>query len=102
VALVAGEAGIGKTRLLRELVRCVPSSTVVLAGNADPGALGRPYELASGLLGHDLATEADPVRAALELTVARIGSAPAVLLFEDLHWADAESVAVIDRLAQQP
>jgi DNA-binding CsgD family transcriptional regulator len=102
VALVAGEAGIGKTRLLRELVRCVPSPTVVLAGNADPGALGRPYELAGSLLGRDLSMEADPVRAALDLTSARIGSAPAVLLFEDLHWADAESVAVIDRLAQQP
>jgi DNA-binding CsgD family transcriptional regulator len=102
VALVAGEAGIGKTRLLRELVRCVSADTVVMVGNADPGALGRPYELAGSLLGRDLAAEDDPVRAALDVTQSRIGSAPALLVFEDLHWADAESVAVIDRLAQQP
>ncbi len=33
---------------------------------------------------------------------ARIGQRPAVVIFEDLHWADAESATVIDRLAQLP
>ncbi len=102
VALVAGEAGIGKTRLLRELVRSVGPSTVVLAGHAEPGTLGRPYELAGAVLGQDLCAEGDPIRAALDLAAAKVGSRPALLVFEDLHWADAESVAVIDRIAQQP
>jgi DNA-binding CsgD family transcriptional regulator len=54
------------------------------------------------VLDHDLAGEDEPVRAALELSSARIGDRAGLLVFEDLHWADAESVAVIDRLAQQP
>ena len=45
VALIAGEAGIGKTRLVQELVGSVPAGTVVLAGQADPGTVGRPMEL---------------------------------------------------------
>ena len=45
IALVAGEAGIGKTRLAQELVRRAPSGTTVLAGQADPGTVGRPMEL---------------------------------------------------------
>ena len=32
----------------------------------------------------------------------RIGDDPAIVIFEDLHWADAESATVIDRLAQLP
>ena len=46
VALVVGEAGVGKTRLLRELVRSLPPDVTVLAGQAEPGSLGRPFELA--------------------------------------------------------
>ncbi len=45
VALVSGEAGIGKTRLVQELVRRAPGGTLVLAGQADPGTVGRPMEL---------------------------------------------------------
>ena len=42
VALVAGEAGVGKTRLVQELVNAVPVDTRVLVAQADPGSLGRP------------------------------------------------------------
>ena len=42
---MAGEAGIGKTRLVQELVRRAPAGTLVLAGQADPGTVGRPMEL---------------------------------------------------------
>src|SRR4029453_10146108 len=51
VALVAGEAGIGKTRLVQELVAQAPGGTVVLAGQADPGAESRPMELFRDALG---------------------------------------------------
>jgi DNA-binding NarL/FixJ family response regulator len=123
VALVAGEAGIGKTRLVQELVRRVPPGTLVLAGQADPGTLGRPMELfldavdagargdgASGdgdgaadlfAVVRDADRPADErVRAGVDL-VRRLGRERTVLVvFEDLHWADAESVGVFERLAE--
>src|ERR1700712_2210978 len=45
IALVGGEAGVGKTRLVRELVERLPEGTVGLAGQADPRLLGLPFEL---------------------------------------------------------
>lgn len=45
VALVGGEAGVGKTRLVQELLTGLPDGTVVLAGQAEQGGPGRPYQL---------------------------------------------------------
>ncbi|HKA03337.1 MAG TPA: LuxR C-terminal-related transcriptional regulator [Acidimicrobiales bacterium] len=101
VALVTGEPGVGKTRLLQELLGGLPAGTAVLAGAAEPGALGRPYEVVRAMLegplppvhGEELRHD---VVAAIE---ERLGDGPAVAVFEDLHWADAESVAVLDCVA---
>ena len=101
VALVAGEAGVGKTRLLRELVADLPPGITVLSGAADPDALGRPYSLAAAVLPAPPSGFTDP-DAVVARFAARIGDDPAVVIFEDLHWADAESATVIDRLAQLP
>jgi DNA-binding CsgD family transcriptional regulator/tetratricopeptide (TPR) repeat protein len=101
VALVSGEGGVGKTRLLQELIGAVPAGTVVLSGAAEPGSLGRPYELVTGLLPEAAARAASgDAPADVAAAVAdRIGGSPAVVVFEDLHWADSESVAVFERLA---
>jgi hypothetical protein len=45
VVLVTGEAGIGKTRLVSELVATLDPSTPVLAGQGSQGAPGRPFQL---------------------------------------------------------
>jgi len=45
VALIAGEPGIGKTRLTNELLATLPPEHVVLVGHAEPGSLSRPYEV---------------------------------------------------------
>ena len=99
VALVGGEAGIGKTRLLTELIEGAPAGTLVLAGQAEPGALGRPFELARSVLGEAPAHAEDAVRAIVEAVETRVGERRTLVVFEDLHWADAESVAVFERLA---
>src|SRR5947209_636605 len=106
VAIVAGEPGIGKTRLVQEVVAGLPAGAVTLAGQADPGALGRPFELLLDAVdgaaadGGLLSTLSDPGRgllerlhAGLEIVAALAGAGPAVVVFEDLHWADPESVA---------
>ena len=100
VALVVGEAGVGKTRLLRELVHSLPSGVTVLAGQAEPGSLGRPFELALDALGLDAVPDAtDRLTAVVQAYLERVGRGPAVIIFEDLHWADAESLGVFERLA---
>ncbi|GIF16330.1 regulatory LuxR family protein [Actinoplanes teichomyceticus] len=115
VAIIAGEPGIGKTRLVRELLAILPARTVVLVGQAEPGSLSRPYEvLLDAVDNHpavdeeQLAALADPRRSPVErlhtgLAVLNdlIGDSPAVVVFEDLHWADSESAALFERIADQ-
>ncbi len=115
VALVAGEAGIGKTRLVQELVSRAPTGTLVLAGQADPGTVGRPMELFLDAIGRtDLSADPenasvveDPsrsaeerVRAGVDLVRSLSGDRPSLVVFEDLHWADSESLATFELLAE--
>ncbi len=102
VALVAGEAGVGKTRLLRELAATVLDGTLVLAGEAEPGSLGRPLDVVNSLVGEASPGHGDPRAVALDTIVERVRGRRAVIIFEDLHWADTESVAVFELLAAQP
>jgi DNA-binding CsgD family transcriptional regulator/tetratricopeptide (TPR) repeat protein len=123
VALVAGEAGIGKTRLVQELVRRVPPGTLVLAGQADPGTVGRPMELFLDAVDTAVAGDGESagdgriedlvaavraadrpaderIRAGVDLVRLLGTGVTTVVIFEDLHWADSESVAVFERLAE--
>lgn len=118
VALVAGEAGIGKTRLVQELLAAMAPGCVVLAGQADPGSVGRPMELfLDALRGtptgaaaeHDELLDAvrdderpaeERVRAAVDLVRRLTAERGGLVVFEDLHWADAESLSVLERLAE--
>src|ERR1700732_1782972 len=126
VALIRGEAGVGKTRLIEELTAGLPRGVLVLSAQAEQGAMGRPYELlldavapavaawsrvppglrrwedALGVLlaptapqraAADRGYSADELaRAGAELVRHLVGAGPAVVVFEDLHWADAESL----------
>jgi len=115
LAIVAGEPGIGKTRLIQELLGTLPPETVVLVGHAEPGSLARPYEvLMDALDGRPdvdaaaLDSVADPahspverLHAGLAVVNTLVGDRPAVIIFEDLHWADSESAALFERIADQ-
>lgn len=105
VALVGGEAGIGKTSLLRAFAE--RSGMPVLWGACDPLFTPRPL----GPL-HDMAAGLGPaVAAALARDAGRIevfgavldalGRVPRTLVFEDLHWADETTLDLLAYLGRR-
>src|SRR4051794_27714104 len=138
VAVVAGDAGTGKSRLVGELARALAAEDVaVLLGDSQPD-LVRPYGPWADALGHlarhapaevlralagDLAPlgltrdgaaapDADPdavrhrLHAAVGDLLADVSLAPRgpalVVVLEDVHWADRESVRLLRHLARTP
>jgi DNA-binding CsgD family transcriptional regulator len=113
LAILAGEPGIGKTRLVQELLAALPDGTVLLVGHAEPESLARPYEVLLDALDTAGTTELDaaltdpahsPVErlhAGLSIVSRLVGDRPAVIVFEDLHWIDSESAALFERLAER-
>src|SRR5476649_20392 len=66
LVLVSGEAGIGKTRLLREFIARLPSGLTSIVAAAQPGSLGRAFDVVSQLCppGGDPARDVVPAIAA--------------------------------------
>jgi DNA-binding CsgD family transcriptional regulator len=136
VALIGGEAGIGKSRMVIELLAAVPQGTRVLVGRAGQGAPGRPYSVLLDAIEPvvtgwasippELSPREDSVRLLLRPVAPGLGPcddreygpdelmragvnlvrflapAPSVIVFEDLHGADPESVGLFGRLAVMP
>ena len=103
VAFVVGEAGIGKTSLLRTFTQSLaPSAVRPLWGACDPLHTPRPlgplHDMAEGLgVAVRAALTRDPGR--LEIFAAVLDALrrePLCVVFEDLHWADE---ATLDLLA---
>ncbi len=138
VVLVAGEAGAGKTRLIRELAHeAAAGGALVLYGTSD-AAVSTPYQplrewiefalraadpeaLREGLAGAggalarlvpELARLAQPppaesaddrhmlVTAARTLLAGLSRTQPLLLVADDLHWADAETLFLVRQLAR--
>jgi DNA-binding CsgD family transcriptional regulator/tetratricopeptide (TPR) repeat protein len=99
LAIVSGEAGAGKSALLRRFSDVVASTADVLAGACDPLSAPRPLgplvdvapqlslEIVDLLHVGDRDRVFDAVLAEL-----RDRPRPAVLIIEDIHWADASTL----------
>jgi DNA-binding CsgD family transcriptional regulator len=122
---IEGDAGIGKSHLVAELVdraagqghpvlmghaeqlmqtfplRAAADALAVTARAADP-ARAAVSALLSGVSA-DGVSYFDPVRAAaermIEIVERTCADRPLVLVLEDLHWADEDSLALLDRLS---
>ncbi len=107
VVLLSGEAGIGKTSVVRELARRVDRGTRLLVGACDDLRTRRPLgPLRDAALGTGGPLEralaggaVEPVYAA---AVAELALPPVtVLVVEDAHWVDDASLDVLRHVARR-
>jgi DNA-binding CsgD family transcriptional regulator len=121
---LSGPAGVGKSRLAREAAQLAREhGATVLTGRAVPGSAALPYRpLVEALAawarnapavdlgpyaraldvlvpGHRTDEPLSPVFVAEGLLRALLHLGPTLLLLEDLHWADEETLAAVEYLA---
>jgi DNA-binding CsgD family transcriptional regulator/tetratricopeptide (TPR) repeat protein len=108
LVLIAGEAGVGKTALLRRFCDEQRRSVRVLWGSCDalftPRPLG-PFLDIAAVAGRELAKlvqgNAIPYHVAAGLLRELHEQAPTVLVLEDLHWADEATLDVLKLVARR-
>jgi DNA-binding CsgD family transcriptional regulator/tetratricopeptide (TPR) repeat protein len=103
---VGGEAGAGKTALLRRFCRLQDKRVRILWGSCDPLRTPRPLgpfvdvaEAAGGELADLVAASARPYEVARAMLEELRGRRLTVLVLEDLHWADEATLDVVALLA---
>src|SRR4029077_16197924 len=109
IALVRGEAGIGKTSFVERFIAIRGQTMRILKGNCDalftPSPLGPLYDIARQTGGRLLAQlEGETPRVALFSTMLDhlCGPAPPTLLIiEDIHWADEATLDLIKFLSRR-
>jgi DNA-binding CsgD family transcriptional regulator len=108
LVLVAGEAGVGKTVLLRRFCERHAGSARVLWGDCDAlftlSPLGPLVDIAA-VSGGELAErvgEGAPPHAVAAAALAEMGRGdPAIVVFEDAHWADEPTLDVLRLLGRR-
>jgi DNA-binding CsgD family transcriptional regulator len=107
--LVAGEAGIGKTRLAAELTRRAREAgwQILLGRSIDLVGTELPYQpFAEALrpLGgtrRAVSSQLQVFEETLDLLSSHAAAAPALIVLEDLHWADTSTLDLVVFLAQR-
>jgi DNA-binding CsgD family transcriptional regulator/tetratricopeptide (TPR) repeat protein len=105
VVLVSGEAGIGKSALLRRFLDEVAADVRVLFGACDdllaPRALGPLRDAARGTGGPLERALDGPVEGVFPAVLAQLSGAPTVLAVDDVQWADDTTLDVLRYLARR-
>lgn len=108
VVLVGGEAGVGKTALLRRFCEDHCESARILWGACDPLFTPRPLgplfavaESAGGELEEVVGTGVMPHEVVAALGRELLARAPSVFVLEDVHWADEATLDVLKLLARR-
>src|ERR671931_1780029 len=108
VLLVSGEAGVGKTTLLRRFCEQRGRSARILWGAGDPlftpsplGPLLAVAEESGGELRAVVERGAMPYAVVAALAHELSARAPTVFVLEDLHWADEATLDVLRLLARR-
>ncbi len=106
MVLIGGEAGVGKTALLRAFCENQPGKVRILWGACEPlhtphplGALHGVAETTGGRLQKLVEAAGRPHEVAAALVAELRVRPPTLLVLEDLHWADEATLDVIALLA---
>jgi DNA-binding CsgD family transcriptional regulator len=102
LVLIAGEAGVGKTALVRQLAADHREGQVLVGASEPletPEALAPLFEMASGL-GPEVQAHLAAERPRTELFAAVLaalehGGHPRLVVFEDVHWADQATLELL-------
>ena len=109
LALVSGEAGIGKTSVVERFVAAHKKQARVLWGACDalftPRPLGPLYDIAHQTQGNLLALlDEEAPRASIfsaALDEMKQGRAPSMVVIEDAHWADEATLDLLKFLGRR-
>ena len=108
LVLVSGDAGIGKTALLRRFRGSLDERTRVYWGNCDPLFTPRPLgpllavaDEAGGELKELVARGVMPYEVATALVRELRAGGPSVFVLEDVHWADEATLDVLRLLVRR-
>ncbi|MGW0881426.1 helix-turn-helix transcriptional regulator [Streptomyces sp. NPDC002671] len=111
MALVRGEAGIGKTSVVNRLAQLADPHIRVLVGACDPLATPRPLGPLMDLAPHLGPAARTALTGALAGTcrsdevfdrlLADLSSYPSLLVVEDVHWADEATMDLLRYLARR-
>jgi DNA-binding CsgD family transcriptional regulator len=107
LALVAGEAGVGKTELLRRFCGSARGARVLWAACdalSAPRPLGPLFDLGEAVGGElhaQVTAGAQPHEVAAALRRELTGPAPSVLVLEDAQWADEATLDVVRLVARR-
>lgn len=101
--LVGGEAGAGKTSLVRSF--CARQSVRVLFGTCDALAAPHPLapflDIAGGHLQQAISRGGRPYEVVIGLQDELRSNRPSILVLEDLHWGDEATLDVVRLLVRR-
>jgi predicted ATPase len=111
LVLIRGEAGVGKTAVVRRFATFAGSTARILVGARDPLSTPRPLgplvDVAADL-GQGLAEALEralhgsrSVSGVFQRLLAELQTEPVVVVFEDMHWADEATLDLLRYLARR-
>jgi DNA-binding CsgD family transcriptional regulator/tetratricopeptide (TPR) repeat protein len=101
LALVSGEAGIGKTSLLEQFTRQLDKTTRLFWGRCDllftPRPLGPLHDMAPQIGGEvlELLEAQAPRDRIFSAFLEELEHSPTIAIFEDVHWADEATLDLL-------
>jgi DNA-binding CsgD family transcriptional regulator/tetratricopeptide (TPR) repeat protein len=106
LAFVSGEAGVGKTALLRTFAQAVEGISRVAFGACDPLATPRPLGPlldihAVAARASQLMSEGAPRGEVFASALRDLGASPTLVVFEDAQWADEATLDLLQYLGRR-